>query len=176
MRRTLFIVGLIAGCVGCDQGTKRMAEHALKDRAPVTYLSGCVQFFYAENTGAFGSLGANWPAALKLFAFVILPLAILVSVAVSAIRARSLQWPKVVAYGLIVGGGLGNILDRVADGYVVDFIYLHIGHIGTNVFNVADLAVMAGVVLLLVDRLARCPGDRANTQRRCRWDWRHSSC
>ncbi len=152
MRRTLFIVGLIGGCVGCDQGTKRMAEHALKDHAPVSYLSGCIQLFYAENTGAFGSLGANWPGALKLFAFVVLPLGILVSVAVHAIRTRNLHWPKVVAYALIVGGGLGNIVDRITDGYVVDFIYLHVGRIGTNVFNVADVAVMAGVVLLLLDR------------------------
>jgi signal peptidase II len=152
MKRTFLMLGLIIWCIGCDQGTKRLAEHTLKDRGPVSYINGCVQFFYAENTGAFGSLGAHWPGPVKLVAFVILPILILGAVAVSAVRSRIIDWPRTIGSALIVGGGMGNIIDRLASGYVVDFMYLHLGRIGTNVFNVADLAVMAGVIILVLDR------------------------
>lgn len=150
--RTSVVLSLIAWCVGCDQGTKRLAVHTLKDRSPVHLLSGCVQFLYAENTGAWGSLGATWPAALKFAVFILMPLAVLGGLVLHTLRDRTLRPVQWVAYSLVVGGGLGNIIDRIADGYVVDFMYVHIGRVGTNIFNVADVAVMAGLILLVLDR------------------------
>jgi signal peptidase II len=154
MKRTLAMLGLVSGCVGCDQGTKHLAEQALRSHGQ-SYLGGAVQLFYAENTGAFGSLGSAWPASLKLVAFILLPIAVLIGIGVQAVRTRTNEWLPVVAGAFIVGGGLGNIWDRVVSGHVVDFVYLHVGSLGTNVFNVADVAVMAGVVLLVLDRPRR---------------------
>ena len=151
--RTSVVLSLIAWCVGCDQGTKRLAVQNLKDHNPVHLLNGRVQFLYAENTGAWGSLGANWPAALKFGVFVLLPLCVLGALVIYTLRDQALRPVHWVAYSLIVGGGLGNIIDRIADGYVVDFMYVHVGRLGTNIFNVADVAVMAGLILLVLERI-----------------------
>jgi signal peptidase II len=156
-RRAAIVLGLITVCVGLDQGTKRMAIQALKNQLPRTYLNNMVQLFYAENTGAFGSLGANWPRPLWMVAFVLLPIVVLGAVMWHALRSPNVDTVTVVASTLVTAGGLGNVVDRVVDGFVVDFMYIKVGPLATNVFNVADLAVMAGVILLLLHRPKATP-------------------
>lgn len=63
---------------------------------------------------------------------------------------RERQWPEALALGLVLGGALGNIIDRIRFGYVVDFVHLHAGQWSFYVFNVADAAISVGVVILLV--------------------------
>ncbi|WP_243453873.1 signal peptidase II [Sandaracinobacteroides saxicola] len=72
---------------------------------------------------------------------------------VGAWIAREKAMPEVIALGLVLGGAVGNILDRVRFGYVVDFVHLHIGNWSFYVFNVADAAISIGVALLLVRAL-----------------------
>ena len=62
---------------------------------------------------------------------------------------RERHWPESLALGLILGGALGNIVDRVRFGYVVDFVHLHWGPWSFYVFNIADAAITAGVIILL---------------------------
>jgi signal peptidase II len=150
LRRVLLSFALIASCIGCDQWTKRIAVQTLKDHPPVHLLNGLIQLIYAENTGAWGSLGAGWPPALKLAVFIVLPLAVLASIAAHMIRVPAIDGVRFVAYGLLVGGGAGNIIDRITTGYVVDFMWMGVGRLATNIFNVADLAVVIGVLLLLL--------------------------
>lgn len=66
---------------------------------------------------------------------------------------REQHWPEVLALGLVLGGALGNIVDRVRFGYVVDFVHLHLGRWSFYVFNVADAAISIGVVVLLLSTL-----------------------
>ena len=66
-----------------------------------------------------------------------------------------------VALGLVIGGAVGNVVDRVLYGAVVDFVYLHAGSFRWYIFNVADCAITAGVVLLLVAWLAPQPAGNA---------------
>jgi signal peptidase II len=77
----------------------------------------------------------------------------LISVAVAVWIRRERQWPEVLALGLVLGGALGNIVDRIRFGYVVDFIHLHAGPWSFYVFNVADAAISIGVVILLARAL-----------------------
>jgi signal peptidase II len=66
---------------------------------------------------------------------------------------REKAWPDQLALGLVLGGALGNIVDRIRFGYVVDFIHLHIGQWSFYVFNVADAAISVGVAILLLRAL-----------------------
>ena len=66
---------------------------------------------------------------------------------------RERHWPESLALGLILGGALGNIVDRVRFGYVVDFVHLHWGPWSFYVFNIADAAITIGVLILLVRAL-----------------------
>ena len=58
-----------------------------------------------------------------------------------------------IALGLILGGALGNAIDRLSYGWVADFYYFHFGSFHWYVFNLADVAIVAGVALLLLDAL-----------------------
>ncbi len=70
---------------------------------------------------------------------------------------RERHMPEMVALGLVLGGALGNIVDRIRFGYVVDFIHLHAGPWSFYVFNVADAAITLGVIILLVRALFSRP-------------------
>ena len=76
------------------------------------------------------------------------------SVALAVWLGRSRTAPTCVALGLLIGGALGNLVDRVSYGAVVDFVSLHAGDFRWYVFNGADCAITAGVVLLLLEWLA----------------------
>ncbi len=167
-RRSILAALIAFGCVACDQGTKQLAVAKLRGQPPVEYLDRTVRFLYAENPGAWGSLGATWPKPVKLGVFIVLPLVVLAGAGWTVLRRPS-SLRELVATALFVGGGIGNLIDRVAQGYVVDFMWLGRGVLATNVFNVADLAVVAGALMFLwgwrkkkeaenVDRLPRAPG------------------
>ena len=66
---------------------------------------------------------------------------------------RESHWLEKLALGMVLGGALGNILDRVRFGYVVDFVHLHVGRWSFYVFNVADAAISMGVAILFIRAL-----------------------
>ena len=125
-------------------------------------------FTYTENNGvSLGLLSATNPTGRWLL--VALTAGIATGVAVWMTRERN-RW-DIVALGLVLGGALGNIVDRVRFGYVVDFLDLHFGEFRPfMIFNVADAAITAGVVLLLArslllrDKPAKPAPDSAGDQ------------
>ncbi len=143
------LLALLATCVGCDQATKILAETRLARSEPISLLNGVLRFEYAENAGAFLSLGSALPASARFFLLVVVVAALLtlgVGVAIFSDR-MSLRQKAVLA--LAVGGGLGNLIDRLAHGAVVDFMSLGIGPLRTGIFNFADVAITVGMVGVL---------------------------
>ena len=67
------------------------------------------------------------------------------------LRAR--RWSDGAALGLILGGAIGNLIDRLRYGYVVDFIHFHYGSLGFYVFNVADAAITIGAIWIAISYL-----------------------
>ncbi len=135
--------------ISCDQITKHLAMTRLADRHERVFLDGSFRLVYAENAGAFLSLGAGLPpwARVGLFSF---GTAIVLAIAVvTAVRHR---WPQrsLVGLSLVLAGGLSNLLDRLARGTVVDFLNVGVGPLRTGIFNVADMAILAGLALLLI--------------------------
>ena len=68
--------------------------------------------------------------------------------------------PTALGLGLIVGGALGNAIDRLAYGYVADFYHFHVGGFSWYIFNVADVAIVAGVVLIAAEALLARPAPQ----------------
>ena len=133
-----------------DQVTKQIAIATLKDSSPVTYFFGIVKFVYAENTGAFGSLGSDWSEVPRWIFLKVLPLVALVGILIYIIRNQLIPRFELIALALIVGGGLGNMIDRFLFGYVVDFLYIGYGPVGTNIFNIADVLIVIGGCMLII--------------------------
>jgi signal peptidase II len=151
----------VAGLVGCDHATKLAAENALRDHPPVRLVPGVMDLTYTENHGvAFSALErlSLHPPAWALF--------VMALVATSALlafwfRRRRAAWPEQAGFALLVAGALGNALDRVARGHVVDFIHVRFW----PVFNVADILVVAGGLLLLFLRALSSRGGQASAGR-----------
>ena len=154
-RRLLILALVVILCIALDQATKVIARATLATAEPLIFAGGLARLAYAENPGAFLSLGADLPPDLRFWIFAVLATVLLVALAVYALRA-SAQTPllTLVAVSLFVAGGVGNLIDRlVNDGRVIDFMVVGVGWLRTGVFNVADMAIMAGVGLMVLSML-----------------------
>jgi signal peptidase II len=158
-RQTLRWVALVMAAlatIGCDRATKHVATALLTGEPDRSYLAGTVRLGYAENTGGFLSLGADWPGAVRIAVFIVATGLALLALVVLAIR-DGFSGPSTVGLVLFVAGGASNWIDRVLHGRVVDFLNLGIGPIRTGVFNVADVAIMAWAGLVALGALRRDP-------------------
>ncbi len=149
-RRAAAVTLAIAGIAGADQALKILARDRLAGAPPIALLGGAVRFEYAENRGAFLSLGAGLPEAVRFALFVLLVGAALAAALAFALRARSVPAAELAALALMAGGGVGNLVDRLAhDGAVRDYVSLGAGPLRTGILNLADVAITAGALLFL---------------------------
>lgn len=150
-KNRLLLAGLlILATLGLDRYTKALAVEHLRFSFPLSYLGGLVRLEYAENTGGFLSLGASLPPTAHFVIFIVTVVIFLAVVGLILLRSRRLGALEVVALSLVAAGGLGNLWDRLFhDGTVVDFMLLGTPGFQTGIFNVADVAITIGVVLLL---------------------------
>jgi signal peptidase II len=146
---TLFAV---AGVIwALDRLSKLWVEHALAGRPPITVIPGVLDLRFTTNPGGAFSLGQRTP-------WIFVGASLLVSVAIVVTAFRQTNIATSFALGLILGGALGNLTDRVArgngfSGQVVDWVDVHIW----PVFNLADSAIVIGAVLLAVSSFAADP-------------------
>jgi signal peptidase II len=150
--RVLFFCLLVFVLIGCDRVTKDIAKQELQGKPPVSYFNDKLRFEFAENTGAFLSFGADWSDTKSLWVLTILPLIFLAVCFTFVMRkAGKLNGVEITAFTLIFSGGIGNLSDRVLfNRHVTDFINLGINNLRTGIFNVADVYVTTGTLLLLV--------------------------
>jgi signal peptidase II len=149
MRRAT--LGLIAlGVIAVDRGTKMLVD-GMDLSLPHQLIGSFLQIIRGENRGGlFGLLQGSAPLLALLSTGVILALVIYHE------RERLPQvTPLTVGVGLLIGGAIGNLIDRVAYGYVLDFIDAGIGGLRFWTFNIADAGITLGIAILLVDTLWR---------------------
>jgi len=151
--RFTLLVAVIA-TIGCDRVTKHIASEVLAGGEVHTYLADTIRLEYAENTGGFLGLGANLPGTWRTTLFTIATGIVLAMIAVLALRSRWHVWLLTGAC-LVVAGGASNWIDRVMRGSVIDFMNVGVGPLRTGIFNVADVAIMAGVACMVFARLRR---------------------
>jgi signal peptidase II len=148
--RTVAVLGLLVACVACDRATKCAAVERLVPGERRSFLADTFRLELADNTGAFLSMGASLPEGVRRYALTVGPGLVALGALVVAMRGRS-RTRVAVAAALVAAGGLGNVWDRLANGgRVVDFMNAGVGGLRTGVFNVADVALVVAVLLLLV--------------------------
>lgn len=149
--RIATITSVLLLSIGCDRAFKQIARVYLQDSLPVSLLHDCIRLQYAENRGIMLSIGAALSPAARFWIFIVAVGLLLTVMLIYALWSKEMDRGQTMAWSLIVSGGLGNLLDRVMqNGVVVDYISIGVGVIRTAVFNLADLLVFAGVVLLLI--------------------------
>jgi signal peptidase II len=142
-----------------DRFTKYLAVLHLKGRPPLRFLGDLVIITYAENSGAFLSLGARWNTAVKYSLLLIVPI-IICTAGLLYLMIREQRLSRIVIFSCVAGGGMGNLVDRLFNGFmVIDFMNFGIGRLRTGILNVADLSVTFGVlVLIILETLPRRAG------------------
>lgn len=149
-RQRLFVLTVVAAiCVGCDQATKKLAEFALKQIPPISFLGNFFRLEYAENPGAFLGIGGNLPDWERWLLLTVISSGILVALGAFICLRRELQTLELFGYAFIFAGGTSNMIDRIVAGVVIDFMNIGIGTLRTGIFNVADMVIMSGLLLVV---------------------------
>lgn len=131
--------------IAIDQFTKVLAVEHLKDQPPVDIIKGVLQLTYVQNTGAAWGLMDGW----KVFFIIITSLMLIAIVFIFAITPMIKKYDAIRALLVVLAAGaVGNLIDRVMNGYVHDFIYFQI--IDFPVFNVADICVTVSMFALMI--------------------------
>ena len=146
---TLALYATAGGAFTLDRLTKLWAETVLAERAPIEIIPGVLSFNYTTNSGGAFGLGRSAP-------WVFAGATVLVSLVIVFVSFRLDRRPLAIALGLILGGALGNLTDRILNGpgltgFVTDFIDLRVW----PVFNLADSAIVVGAILLAISSARR---------------------
>jgi len=153
-KRSATVLLLLVLCVGCDRLTKDAAQTYVAVEPSYSWFRDTVRLEYTENSGAFLSLGGSLSKEVRVLLFQVFPALWLVALGLYLVLTKSASMFLTVAWSLVLAGGLGNLLDRlIHDGRVIDFMNLGIGSVRTGIFNVADVCITLGVLLLMVQSI-----------------------
>lgn len=131
-----------------DRITKLLAIEFLKGKETISLFYNTVIFKYAENSGAFLSVGSDWPDIIKYLILLIIP-TLICFYGLYYCAFKVTESKLLIILVCIIGGGLGNLIDRIFNDFrVVDFINFGIGNLRTGILNVADMSVTFGVLFL----------------------------
>jgi len=158
-KKRIWSIGILLAVVvlniGCDQVTKDIARKQLEYGYEVEVIGNYLILVKVENTGAFLGMGSEMNDTLKVILLNGLPLVVLLALMGYVFYKKDLSIWLIVAIAFIVGGGIGNIIDRFLYGSVTDFMHIDLVIARTGVFNMADVSVMVGTGMLLVDSLRK---------------------
>ncbi len=150
-KKLLFIGFTSLISIAIDQYTKVLATQHLLGHEELSWWNDFFKLTYSINHGAFLGLGHNLPETLRNLIFSGLVGIFLLGFAIYALRDKTMNNVQNLACGLVLSGGFSNLYDRITNnGGVVDFMNMGIGGLRTGIFNVADMAIMAGVFLLVI--------------------------
>ena len=149
--RTLTILVILSSNIGCDQISKKIVRQRIDYNEQIGLMNNYLMLTKIENTGAFLSLGHSLPQPIKTLLLTILPIFVLGLTFIYVLTKRNLSNITITGICFIVGGGVGNIYDRLIYGSVTDFLHIDFIIFETGIFNLADVSIMTGVLAVLLD-------------------------
>jgi len=158
---------LLIFCLGIlllDQWTKYMIAQTLRLYQKVEVIHGFFNIVHVRNTGgAFGLFGGE-RGGLGSFLFVVVSLIAIGAIIFLFVRTRENENTLAVSFSLILSGALGNLIDRLHYGEVVDFLDFHLSAYHWPAFNVADSAICIGIGLMALEVLIKGRKGRAKSK------------
>lgn len=153
MKRAILVLFVAGLCVGCDQVTKGIAREGLDDGRAISYMGDVLRLQLAENHGGMLSFGSSLSGEHRFLILTVFVAVALIGFFLFALLTKKMTTLQIISISFVLGGGLGNLIDRLLnDGAVIDFLVIGIGSVRTAVFNLADVAILLGAVVLLVAR------------------------
>ncbi|HEY4326975.1 MAG TPA: signal peptidase II [Mucilaginibacter sp.] len=148
--RIFIILFLLALNIGCDQLSKSIVRHKVQYYERYYFFHKYTYITHVENTGAFLGVGDSLTGSARTILLNLLPLIAVLYGLYFILTRRDLDRITLSGLILIVGGGIGNLYDRIVHGLVTDFLFINFGLFQTGIFNIADMSIMAGVFMILV--------------------------
>lgn len=155
LKRYLIVLLVLAMNISCDQISKNMVRDNLIYNERVDLIDHHLVLTKVENTGAFLSLGSDLSPWLKTILLWGLPALALGIMLPFILFNKKINLQQAVAFACVIGGGIGNIFDRIAFGSVTDFLIIDFGFAKTGVFNAADMSIMIGAAFLLLSEFVK---------------------
>ena len=151
LRNRYIILFLMGGSViVLDQLTKIWIDHSMRLYAKKVIIPGVLDLFYIRNTGAaFGFLSGSH-SAFRIPFFVGISVIAIAIILYLFYKMDESEFMVPIALSLVLGGAIGNLIDRIRLGEVIDFMYFHYKSFAWPAFNVADIAITLGVFLLIL--------------------------
>jgi signal peptidase II len=160
--RFIVVMVTLCCCVGCDQASKSAARAMLTSGVTESLFADSLRLQLVQNPGAFLSLGDSLSEQLRFTLFTAAAAVLLIGLVCVSLFSRRLRPARFIPLALIAGGGISNLIDRlVFDGRVTDFLNVGVGSFRTGIFNVADMAILAGALLFIVRRYSPPPPPAA---------------
>jgi len=135
--------------IGCDQISKEAVRKNVTPNEFIQVVNDNFILTNVENTGAMLGFGSNLPPIFKIILLQVLPVIVLLILLYRILRRKDLDKFLVTAFAFVIGGGIGNLIDRIVHGSVTDFFLIELGYFKTGIFNMADVSVTLGVLLIL---------------------------
>ena len=156
--RYLLITILVFLSIALDQISKIWVRNNFENYSEKSIIGDVFTLIKVENTGAFLGMGSELSEIPRVLLLIILPVIVLISITLYTYIDKTLDKLSIIGFSLIIGGGIANIFDRIVFGSVTDFLYINVGGIfKTGIFNIADLSVTTGMILILISSFKRKP-------------------
>ena len=150
-KRSVAIIAIIIATIAFDQISKVLVRAYVEPGSQTEIIGNYFTLHNVENVGAFLGMGSSLNPTLKLILLLILPIVVLGFVLIHILKNKDLDRLSLIAFSIIVGGGIANVYDRIVYGSVTDFFYMKLTDtLHTGIFNVADLFVTTGMIMLLI--------------------------
>jgi len=149
--RALIILLILAVTIIADQISKSIIRKNIAEYQVINVIGNRFTIEKVENTGAFLSMGDSVSKPIRIIFLNVIPLVLIVLSLGYILIKNTIKNTTLFAIILMIGGGIGNIYDRIVHGSVTDFLYIDLGGIfHTGVFNVADLCITIGISIILI--------------------------
>lgn len=147
--RALLILLIITFNIGCDQVSKNMIKRSVLPYQTIRVLNDHLTVTRVENSGAFLSAGDSMSKNAKHIFLTLIPM-VAMALGLVYLFLKPVSNNMLVGLCFVIGGGVGNLFDRVLYGSVTDFLYVKFGVFQTGIFNLADVSIMAGMFIILL--------------------------
>ena len=149
--RNLIILLIVIANISCDQISKKVVRESVEPGERIEIINQNFLLMNVENDGAFLSMGSDFSPILKNIILLGVPLLMLVGVFFYLFWETKLPKIALIGWSFVIGGGIGNLYDRIKFGSVTDFLFIDLGGIfRTGVFNMADVSIMVGMGFLIL--------------------------
>jgi len=152
--RIILILLVITANIGCDQFSKKIVKRSVLPYETIRVLNDHLTVTRVENSGAFLSAGDSMSKTSKQIFLTLIPIIAMI-LGLVYLFLKPVSGNMLIGLCFVIGGGLGNLFDRIMHGSVTDFLFVKVGIFETGIFNLADVSIMTGMLFIFFQFFTR---------------------